>query len=94
MLDIRAPGGNKYVVAVHLKTKGLQDRDHVILREIRSKQAIDARRVKIHTLLLPGGGLYVDNAVDDLAGAEHLYELAGALHGGDGPLRIETLFEL
>ena len=93
MLDVRAPGGDDHAVAVHREAERGEDGDHILPREIGTEKTVYALNVKVHSLLFGGRGLHVDHAVDHLTGAEQLYELAGALDGGDGPFGIEPLFE-
>ena len=67
--------------------------DHVRAGDIRAEQGVD-----LVLLQREGDGLRdvvddVDHAVQHLARAEQLHELARAVHGGDGEHRVDVLFK-
>ena len=92
MLDVAAPGRHVDVVAIQDKAEGDKNFAHQVFAEFRAEQGVDLVGFELDDR----GGLFlgdhVHHAVDDLAAAEHLHELAGALDGLDGVHHVEALF--
>ena len=92
MLDVAAPGRHVDVVAIQDKAEGDKNFAHQVFAEFRAEQGIDLVGFELDDR----GGLFlgdhVHHAVDDLAAAEHLHELAGALDSLDGVHHVEALF--
>ena len=92
MLDVAAPGRHVDVVAIQDKAEGDKNFAHQVFAEFRAEQGVDLVGFELDDR----GGLFlgdhVHHAVDDLAAAEQLHELAGTLDGLDGVHHVEALF--
>ena len=92
MLHVAAPAGDENVVAVQFKAEGEENFAHQALGQVGAEEGVDLLRLELDDR----GGLvlrdHVQHAVHDLAAAEQLDELAGALHGLHGVHRVEALF--
>ena len=92
VLHVAAPGGNQHRVPVKAETEVSENLAHRALVNVGAEQAVDPGRFQLHGSLRLLSGIDVDDALHDLAAAEQLYELTGALYGGQGVLRVKPLF--
>ena len=93
MLNVAAEGGNEYIVAVKLKIKLLKDAAHLALRNFSSEKPVYLLWLKLDYGLGGGSGEDVDYSVHDLAAAQKLNELAGAVYGGHSVHNVEPLLK-
>ena len=93
MLHIAAPGGNVYRVALQREAEIDKYLAHGRLADVRAEKGVYLIRLQLHGRRLKRLRHDVDNAVHDLARAEHFHKLARALHGGEGVLHVKTLFK-
>ena len=93
-LHIAAPGGHSDLIAVHLEVQLAQDTDHLVSGYISTQQGVDLFRLEGQDGGLGNMVENVDDAIHHLAGAQHLYQLTGAVDGGQGVQGIKALFKL
>ena len=93
VLDVAAPRGHKDRVALEAEAELREDIPHGLLVDVGAEQGVDLLRLKLerHGLQLAGHG--VDHAGDDLARAEQLDQLAGALERAHRVHHVQSLFE-
>ena len=91
MLDVGAPAGHGDGAVLDREAELAEDDGHVVGGDLSPEQGVDAIGLEGKDGLVTAGGIDVDDALDHLAGAEELDQLAGALDGAVGVLGVEAL---
>ena len=85
-----APGGNGDRITVHGEGQLFQRFDHEFPADLGADKAADAFGLQLQRTDGLGHGISVDAAADDLAGAQLLHQLAGALQGGHAAFAVDA----
>ena len=91
--DIGAEVWNNDLAVFHFKTELVQIRNLFLCGQIYTEQGIDLFRLERETLVFCAGSIDINDAVDNLAGAQHLNQLTGTIDCIHGHARIQTLLK-
>ena len=91
VLHVAAPGGDDDGVAVQGEVQPLEHGAHLFLGDVGAQQAVDFLRLQLDGAGVLVGGDDVDDAVNDLAAAQQLHQLAGPLDALVGVHGVQAL---
>ena len=94
MADVASPRGNAYRLAVNAELEAAQYILHRLGGNVGAEQSVYLVRAQCKHRRFGNAVYYIDNAVNYLACAEHLDQLAGSVYCRQSVQGVKTLFKL